>query len=64
MPVLVDVATALEEGRGPLALPDIGAPIEQTSLSAVVRARIDRLARQVNTLHDSAARMAPGARRE
>lgn len=59
---LEDMARALDEGRAPAPLPSIGARIvEEAALSALVRARVDRLARQVKTLHDAVVRMVPSS---
>ena len=58
--ILSDLALALEEGRAPAALVGIGVPADP-SLPLVVKARIDRLSRQVTTLHDAVARMTPGS---
>ncbi len=55
-PVLDDCASALEEWRAPLPLPAM--PMRGSApLPPVIQARIDRLARQVMTLHDAVARM-------
>ena len=56
---LDDLARALEEGRAPLPLS--GATVETQPLPAVVTARIERLSRQITTLHDAVARMSAGA---
>ena len=55
---LADLALALEEGRapGPLVGVDV---LTAPSLPLVVKARIDRLSRQITTLHDAVARMTP-----
>ena len=54
---LEDLSHALEEGRAPSALQALGTP-PATVVSPVVGARVDRLSRQVTTLHDAVARMA------
>ncbi len=58
-PVLEGLAQALEGGRMPAALADRDAPLSREPMSLIVRARVERLARQVATLHDAVARMAP-----
>ncbi|MDB4914290.1 MAG: hypothetical protein JWM95_1934 [Gemmatimonadetes bacterium] len=58
---LEDLARALDEGRAPAPLPSIGKQLGEAQLSDLVRARVDRLARQVRTLHDAVARMVPSA---
>ena len=52
-----DLADALDEGRQPVPLPPIAQRVSSAQLSPLVRARVDRLARQINTLHDAVARM-------
>jgi uncharacterized membrane protein YccC len=54
---LDDLALALDEGRAPRPLPALAPKIEEAPLSDLVKARVDRLARQVKTLHDAVARM-------
>lgn len=54
---LDDLAGALDEGLAPAPLPPIGQRVSSVRLSPVVRARVDRLSRQINTLHDTVARM-------
>lgn len=54
---LGDLASALDEMRTPLALPPLAQRVSSSRLSPVVRPRVDRLARQITTLHDAAARM-------
>ena len=51
---LAELAQALDEGRAPAALQGLD---DQPSLPPLVKARIDRLSRQVTTLHDAVARM-------
>jgi uncharacterized membrane protein YccC len=63
MPVLDDLATSLESARSPLPLPDVDATMGEGPLSPLVSARVNRLARQVKTLHDAVARIAPYALR-
>ena len=58
-PVLEDLASSLESGRLPQTLPKVDASLTQAPMSVVVKARVDRLARQVKTLHDAVARMVP-----
>jgi uncharacterized membrane protein YccC len=58
-PILDDLASSLENARLPLALPKVDASLTQAPMSLVVKARVDRLARQVKTLHDAVARMVP-----
>jgi uncharacterized membrane protein YccC len=58
-PALEDLASALESSRVPADLPDLDAPRTQVTMSLIVKARVERLARQVATLHDAVARMAP-----
>ena len=55
---LADLASALDEGRAPRPLPPIEARHEKEPISPLVRARVDRLARQIATLHDAVARIA------
>ena len=60
MPLLEDLARALESGTGigPFSgLDDLGSTPD---VSAAVRPRIARLARQAATLHDSVAKLASG----
>jgi uncharacterized membrane protein YccC len=59
MPVLDDLATSLESGGVPRSMPDLDSQTGDAPMSPLVRARVDRLARQVKTLHDAVARMAP-----
>jgi hypothetical protein len=47
----------LRRGRAPVALPILDKPLVDAPISSLVRARTDRLARQVTTLHDTVARM-------
>jgi uncharacterized membrane protein YccC len=54
---LEDLASALHEMRPPLALPPLSQRVSSSRLSPVVRPRVDRLARQITTLHDAVARM-------
>jgi uncharacterized membrane protein YccC len=59
---LESLAAALESGRAPdpIALSD--RPFGDAQISPLVRARVDRLARQIATLHDAVTRMLrPGA---
>jgi uncharacterized membrane protein YccC len=63
MPVLDDLATSLENGRDPRGLPDLDLHTGDAPVSPLIKARVDRLARQVKTLHDAVARMAPAAER-
>ena len=58
--VLADLALALEVGRVPAPLSGIRGA-EEPRLPLVVKARIDRLSRQITTLHDAVARMAPSS---
>jgi uncharacterized membrane protein YccC len=60
-PVLADLADALEAGRMPAVLPGMDTSLSREPTSLVVKARVERLARQVATLHDAVARMAPQA---
>jgi uncharacterized membrane protein YccC len=60
-PVLEDLAEALESGRMPVELPRMDAPLSREPTSLIVKARVERLARQVATLHDAVARMGPQA---
>jgi uncharacterized membrane protein YccC len=55
---LDDLASSLEESRPPKPVPALGVKAVP-ELSPIVTARIDRLARQVKTLHDAVARMTP-----
>jgi uncharacterized membrane protein YccC len=59
LPVLEDLASALETARVPADPPNIDATLTQASMSVIVKARVERLARQAKTLHDAVARMAP-----
>jgi len=59
-PVLEELASALENGRMPADLPDMAA-LTEAPLSLIVKARVERLERQVATLHDAVVRMAPRA---
>jgi uncharacterized membrane protein YccC len=59
IPVLEDLASALENARVPADLPRIDVTLTQAPMSLIVKARVDRLARQAKTLHDAVARMAP-----
>ena len=61
MPVLDDLAASLENARDPFALPELDTPRDAVPLSPLVGARVHRLARQVKTLHDAVARIAPYA---
>jgi uncharacterized membrane protein YccC len=63
MPMLGDLATSLEHARTPLPLADLDAAMGEARLSPLVSARVNRLARQVKTLHDAVARIAPYALR-
>jgi uncharacterized membrane protein YccC len=54
--VLGDLADALMEGRSPRPMPAFEAA-QLTGVSTLVRARTERLWRQVGTLHDAVARM-------
>jgi Predicted membrane protein len=54
--VLADLADALTEGRSPRPLPAFE-PETLWGANALVRARVERLARQVGTMHDAVARM-------
>jgi uncharacterized membrane protein YccC len=58
--VLDDLATAIEEGRSPAPLPSIVSSEAERALEpgvpALLRARLDRLARQIRLLHDAVAR--------
>ena len=54
---LSDLALALAEGRAPTPLSVM--QVDEPPLPLVVRARFDRLARQITTLHDAVARMTP-----
>ncbi|MES2178916.1 MAG: FUSC family protein [Gemmatimonadota bacterium] len=56
--ILEDLATAVDEGRQPRALPEMPDSREDQNLSPVVVSRLDRLQRQATTLHDAVARMA------
>ncbi|HEY2026161.1 MAG TPA: FUSC family protein, partial [Gemmatimonadaceae bacterium] len=54
LPVLDDLADAAEIGRRPAPLPIlVGREAEATRDTTLVRARIDRLARQIRMLHDA-----------
>ncbi|MEO7455774.1 MAG: FUSC family protein, partial [Gemmatimonadaceae bacterium] len=55
LPALEDLAAALEASRAPADPPSFEA---EASLPAVVRARVERLSRQAETLHDTVARLA------
>ncbi|MEO5816868.1 MAG: FUSC family protein [Gemmatimonadaceae bacterium] len=59
LPLLDDLASALEAVRVPADLPRIDVTLTQAPMSLIVKARVDRLARQAKTLHDAVARMAP-----
>jgi uncharacterized membrane protein YccC len=54
--VLADLADALTAGRSPRHLPAFP-PEELAGASALIRARTERLSRQVGTLHDAVARI-------
>ena len=58
-PVLEELADALESGRTPAPLVGLDAALSTESMSPLVQARVERLARQVATLHDAVGRMAP-----
>ena len=49
----------MEDAREPAPLPGLDGEGEVFH-SPIVQARVDRLARQLMTLHDAVARMAPG----
>jgi uncharacterized membrane protein YccC len=59
VPVLEDLASSLESARVPLPFPAMDGTMIGAPLSLVVKARVDRLSRQVTTLHDAVARMVP-----
>ena len=54
---LDELAAALDAGRDPVAMPPLDSPMQVASVSPLITARIDRLARQATTLHDAVARM-------
>ena len=60
MMVLSDLATSVEEGRPPARLPSVVASEEarsrDTGVTPLLRARLDRLARQIRLLHDAVER--------
>jgi hypothetical protein len=56
---LVDIAEALARGRVPAALAALPEP-PAAPLSPLLRGRLTRLARQLKTLHDAAARWSGG----
>ncbi|MEO5816521.1 MAG: hypothetical protein ABIT20_14705, partial [Gemmatimonadaceae bacterium] len=58
-PVLEDLARALEGAKAPVRLPDMETPLSRQPMSLIVKARVERLARQATTLHDAIGRMAP-----
>ena len=55
---LDDLAQALDEGRAPLPMTGLTDGGDQLPMSGLVRARVDRLSRQVKTLHDAVERLA------
>ncbi|MEO8334566.1 MAG: FUSC family protein [bacterium] len=59
LPELEDLASALEQGRMPQPLLKSDVTLTQTPMSLIVQARVERLSRQVRTLHDAVARMSP-----
>jgi uncharacterized membrane protein YccC len=62
--VLDDLAASIEEGRTPAALPSVvaseAARAREHGVPPLLRARLDRLARQIRLLHDAIARWTAG----
>ncbi len=58
VPVLEQLASALEGGTMPSDVPEIEPTPALASMPVIVESRVNRLARQVRTLHDAVARMA------
>jgi uncharacterized membrane protein YccC len=54
---LEDLAESLEAGRTPLPLPEKVAEFSPSGFTPLVRARLERLARQTGTLHDAVVRL-------
>ena len=58
--VMADLASAVEEGRTPAALPSVvaseAARAREHGIPPLLRARLDRLARQIRLLHDAVER--------
>ncbi|MEP6730416.1 MAG: FUSC family protein [bacterium] len=61
MPAVEDLAASLENGRAPMSLPNLDAHVAGATASPLVRARLERLTRQVKTLHDAVERVATPA---
>ena len=56
--ILDDLARALEESRAPAELAVLDAGGASASISPLVRARLERLSRQIKTMHDAVMRLA------